>query len=191
MTTASGVTRVKTALWFATFLGAALVACGNLTSTPQDPPDTSPGGDSSTVQAGTTQRGGSTSGAGGTSGGITLVMTTAGTTNSNVPLHSGTAGEGGQPDYPAVSLCIYPEDIPESWGAGGGGGGGGDGSDGSDGSDGAEASGSGRDCVIGVLGEFSYMDCRYDLLRPEAFNVDPFVGGHSHCCYAARLIACK
>jgi hypothetical protein len=189
MTTASGVARVKTAFWFASLASVSLVACGNLTSSPEDPPDTSPGGDSSTVQAGAAQRGGSTSGGGGTSGGVTLVMTTAGTASSNTPLHPGTAGEGGQPDYPAVSLCIYPEDIPESWEAKGEGGEGGGG--GGDGSNGAEASGSGRDCVVGVLGEFSYMDCRYDLLRPEAYNVDPFVGGHSHCCYAARLIACK
>lgn len=182
MTTASGVARVKTAFWFASVASVSLVACGNLTSSPEDPPDTSPGGDSSTVQAGTAQRGGSTSGAGGTSGGVTLVMTTAGTASSNTPLHSGTAGEGGQPDYPAtVNLCIYPEDIPESWRAGDGGGGG----------DGAEASGSGRDCVVGVLGEFSYMDCRYQLLYETAFNVDPFVGGHSGCCYAAQLIACN
>jgi hypothetical protein len=184
MTTPSGAARVKTAFWFASLAGVSLVACGNLTSSPEDSPDTSPGGDSSAVQAGTTQHGGSTSGAGGTSGGITLVMTTAGAASSNTPLDSGTAGEGGQPDYPAtVSLCIYPEDIPESWKAGGGAGGGG--------SDEAEASGSGRDCVVGVLGEFSYMDCHYQLLYETAFNVDPFVGGHSGCCYAAKLIACN
>ena len=188
MTTASRVARVKTAFWFASLASVSLVACGNLTSSPEDPPDTSPGGDASTVQAGTAQRGGSTSGAGGTSGGVTLVMTTAGTASSNTPLHPGTAGEGGQPDYPAVSLCIYPEDLPESWEAGGGGGGG---EGGGGGIDGAEASGSGRDCVVGVLGEFRYMDCRYQLLGETAFNVDPFVGGHSGCCYAAKLIACK
>lgn len=175
MTTRSGVARVKTAFWFAAAASVSLVACGDLTRSPQDPPDTSLGGDSSTVPAGTTASGGSSSSSGGTSGGVTLVMTMAGTTSSNTPLDPGTAGEGGQPDYPAtVNLCIYPADIPESWEAGG-----------------AEASGSGSDCVVGVLGEFNYMDCRYQLLRETAFNVDVFGGGHSHCCYAAKLIACE
>lgn len=176
MTTASGVARAKTAFWFASLASVSLVACGDLTRSPQDPPDARPGGDSSTVQAGTTAGGGSSSSSGGTSGGVTLVMTTAGTAGSNTPLHPGTAGEGGQPDYPAVvNLCIYPEDIPENWGQGG--------------ADGAEANE--RGCVTGVVGDFSYMGCLYDLLSPGAFDVDPFVGGHSHCCYAAKLIACK
>jgi hypothetical protein len=42
-----------------------------------------------------------------------------------------------------------------------------------------------------VLGELSYMGCHYELLNETPFDVDPFVGGHSHCCYAARLIACQ
>jgi hypothetical protein len=172
---------VKITVWFPSLVGVVLVACGNLTSSPQDPPDNSPDEHSTAVQAGATHSGGSTGSSGGSSGGIALVMPTAGTTSSNTPLLPGTAGEGGQPEYPAtVNLCIYPEDIPENWGAGGAGG-----------ADGAEASGSGRDCVVGVLGEFSYMGCHYQLLSETAFNVDPFVGGHSHCCYAAKLIACK
>jgi hypothetical protein len=176
MTTASRTTHVKTAFWLASFLGIVLLACGNLTSSPDDPPDTSSSGDSSTVQAGTTHGGGSTSSSGGTSGGLTLVMTTAGTPSSNTPLLPGTAGEGGQPDYPAVvGLCIYPEDIPEHWGQGG---------------EGGTETGE-RGCIIGELGNFNYMGCLYDLVSPAPFNVDPFVGGHSHCCYAAKLLACK
>ena len=179
MTTTSRVTRAKTAFWFASFLGIVLVACGSLTGSPHDPPDTSPGGDSSTVQAGTTHGGASTSSSGGTSGasgGITVVMTTAGTTSSDTPLGPGTAGEGGQPDYPAVvRLCIYPEDIPEHWGQGGDGG----------------AETDQRGCVVGAVGDFNFMGCLYDLLSPTPFNVDPFVGGHSGCCYAAKLIACQ
>jgi hypothetical protein len=176
MTTASRPTRAKTAFWFATSLGIVLVACGSLTGSPHDPPDTSFGGDSGTVQAGTTHGGGSTTSSGGTSGGITLVMTTAGTASGSTPLPPGTAGEGGQPDYPAVvRLCIDAEDIPEHWGQGGEGGG-----------ETVE-----RGCVVGAVGDFNFMGCLYDLLSPAAFNVDPFVGGHSGCCYTAKLIACE
>jgi hypothetical protein len=175
MTIASRMTHVKTAFWLASFLAIVLVACGNLTSSPHDAPDTSSSGNSSPVQAGTTHGGGSTSSWGGASGGLTLVMTTAGTTSST-PLGPGTAGEGGQPDYPAiVRLCIYPEDIPEHWGQGGEGG----------------AETGERGCIIGELGNFDYMGCLYDLVSSAPFNVDPFVGGHSHCCYAAKLLACK
>jgi hypothetical protein len=162
---------------------SVLVACGNLTSSPGEQRDTAADGGTSAEQAGTTSQGGARSGAGGTSGDITLVMTTGGTTmttggttSSNTPLDPGSAGEGGQPYYPAiVNLCIYPEDIPEHWGGGGVGG----------------AETDERGCVVGEVGEFTFMDCRYDLRSPTPFPVDIFVGGHSRCCYAARLISCK
>ena len=174
MTTASRVAHANARVWFSGLGFAGLLACGNLTSSPRVPPDTSQGGESNTLQAGAASGAGAPSAAGGTSGGVTLVMTTAGTSSSSTPLHPGTAGEGGQPDYPAVAnLCIYPEDIPENWAAGG------------------AAELNGPDCVVGVLGEFNYMGCRYDLLSVTAFDVDVFLGGHSHCCYAAKLLDCK
>jgi hypothetical protein len=74
-----------------------------------------------------------------------------------------------------VRLCIYAEDIPEQWGQGGEG----------------AAETDGRGCVVGAVGNFNFMGCIYDLLSPAAFNVDPFVGGHSGCCYTAKLIACE
>jgi hypothetical protein len=177
MTTVSHAVRAKAGRSFLALAGLALVACGSLTSSPGDPPDTAADGGTSAEQAGTTSQGGAGSSVGGTSGGVTLVVTTtAGTTSSNTPLQPGGAGEGGQPDYPAiVNLCIYPEDIPDHWGAGGVGG----------------AATDERGCVIGEVGGFNFMGCLYDLLSPTSFPVDVFVGGHSRCCYSARLRACK
>jgi hypothetical protein len=183
MTFAARVMRFQSGGPLSVLAGIALVACGNLTSSPGEQRDTAADGGTSAEQAGTTSQGGARSGAGGTSGDITLVMTTGGTTmttggttSSNTPLDPGSAGEGGQPYYPAiVNLCIYPEDIPEHWGGGGVGG----------------AETDERGCVVGEVGEFTFMDCRYDLRSPTPFPVDIFVGGHSRCCYAARLISCK
>ena len=87
----------------------------------------------------------------------------------------GALGLGGAPDpdyHGSVDLCLYPAQIPDNWGAAG-----------------AAEVGSAT-CVEGVLGRFAFNHCRYELLEPTPFDVDPFIGGHSHCCYASKLIGC-
>jgi hypothetical protein len=71
-----------------------------------------------------------------------------------------------------VDLCLFDADIPDNWGAAG-----------------AADTGSSA-CAVGVLGRFAFDNCRYELLDTMPFDVDPFVGGHSHCCYRSRLVGC-
>ena len=173
MTITHRATRAQPRHGFSSLSGLVLIACGQLSSSPQDPPDTSLGGDASTARAGTAPTSGAGGGAGGTGGGITIVVPVAGSTSSNTPLEGGTSGEGGQPDHPPSMLCLYPEDIPESWSAGG------------------AVSTTFGECAIGELGGFNFMGCYYELLDTMPGDVDPFSGGHSHCCYSAQLLACK
>jgi hypothetical protein len=154
----------------------ALVACGNLTSSPDAAPRANDGGETADPPtAGKASASGGSPSAGGTSsnatGGVTLVI---GGKPNETPNHPDLGGESGQPDYPAeVMLCIYDEDIPANWGAGG-----------------AVDVGIGQ-CALGVLGSFDFMGCQYELLDVTPGDVDPFAGGHSHCCYKSRLIVCK
>ncbi|MEO8905905.1 MAG: hypothetical protein ABI488_25460 [Polyangiaceae bacterium] len=38
-------------------------------------------------------------------------------------------------------------------------------------------------CALGQLGQFVFEGCDYELLDAADYNADPYVGGHSPCCY--------
>ena len=169
--------------WFWSLALALALACGNLSKSPAGGTSADDGGEpnANTSKAGNASGGSPTSSAsGGTSassagnatGGLTL--TTGGTAPDDDEPFTGGWGAGGFTDYPdAAPLCLYPDDIPANWGAGG------------------AADVSGRNCTVGVLGRFTFMNCLYELLEVTPFDVDPFTGGHSHCCYKSRLLTCK
>ncbi|MEO8904372.1 MAG: hypothetical protein ABI488_18565 [Polyangiaceae bacterium] len=48
----------------------------------------------------------------------------------------------------------------------------------------------GLTCALGQLGQFVFEGCDYELLDATGRDVDPFVGGHSPCCYLSKLIGC-
>ena len=161
------------------------LACGNLTKSPGTGPDASDGGDpnvdtptagSATALGGTSQNafGGTTNSAGSGTGGLVLV-TGGSSTEPETPFHPdfGGQGAGGQPVYDDASLCIYDEDIPAEWGPE------------------VVPDGLGGECTVGVLGPFYFKDCPYELLEVTPYDVDPFTGGHSHCCYKSRLLPCR
>ena len=97
---------------------------------------------------------------------------------------SGSGGDGGNPAMPlggtagadetgSVALCLYPDQLPDTWSAAGAG------------------NASSQSCVLGQLGQFVFEGCRYELLELQAFDVDPFLGGHSDCCYLSKLLECS
>ncbi len=143
-----------------------LFACGSTTTSHET--GTNP--DPSNESAGASDRAGA--GAPGNGGGGLQL----GGTGSLLPDSGGALGLGGAEDPGAfhgpVDLCLFDEDIPDSWGAGG-----------------AVDSGS-TTCAVGVLGRFAFNHCRYELLETMPFDVDPFAGGHSHCCYRSKLVGC-
>ena len=136
---------------------------------------------SAAAGAGSTAAGGSTAGAGVTAGGAGDAPVDGGaggkisepSAGSAAVAPGGGAPSGGaQPEGPGViALCIAPEDAPMAWGAAGAG----------------EYE---PGCKQGVLGEFNFGGCRYELVVKNPTNIDPFVGGHSPCCYQSQLIAC-
>jgi hypothetical protein len=167
--------------WVAGAVMAATSACGTTTSRAP--------GSSSGDEAGSAAGGGSSGGAsaGGSSAGTSpagassagsLGLQPSGGTAAAPTVPGGGApdfAEGGAlPDYPEVRLCLDDEQIPTDWGAGGAG---------------LVDVGITR-CAPGVVGEFVAQDCLYRLLDPVPSDVDPFSGGHSHCCYLSQLVTC-
>jgi len=158
---------LRSRLWLLSL--SALVACGATSRSPGSGTGAEADGGSATQQAGS---GGAASGGNAGSAGLSLGgIVGAGEAESGGELSLGGAADPGAYDGP-VDLCLYPEDIPDDWGAGG------------------AVQENGRTCVVGVLGRFAFNQCRYELLSAMPFDVDPFVGGHSHCCYRSRLIGC-
>ena len=158
--------------WLLGVCSAALFACGATTSSPGSnvEPDSSGSGADSAAVAGSHSSG---SGSGG-SGGPTLQLGgSAGSVGHN---SGGELDLGGAPDPDAyhgpVDLCLYDYEIPADWGAAG-----------------ATDVGS-TSCPTGTLGRFAFNHCRYELLNTMPYDKDPFVGGHSHCCYASSLVGC-
>lgn len=159
------------------------LACGNVTNAPRTTPSAEDGGEANveTPTAGKANVDAPTSGTasafGGTAssgtGGVTL---NTGGTSTDTPSHPdfGGQGAGGElPDVGAFSLCIYPEDIPADWGPE------------------VVTDDQGHECTVGVLGNFSFKSCSYELLDVTPHDVDPFTGGHSHCCYKSRGVYCR
>jgi hypothetical protein len=146
---------------------AALFACGATTSTPGsnvEPASGSSSADSAAVA-------GSSSGS---SGGPALQL--GGSGGSVVLNIGGELDLGGAPDpeayHGSVDLCLYDYEIPANWGAAG------------------ATEVDSASCTTGTLGRFAFNHCRYELLNTTPFNVDPFIGGHSHCCYRSSLVGC-
>jgi hypothetical protein len=152
---------------------AALLACGSTARSPGTSAEPDSGGSSAgaAVLAGSHSGG---SGSGGSGGGPALLL--GGTAGSVADNSAGELNLGGAPDPDAfhgpVDLCLSDEQIPDNWGAAG-----------------AMDVGS-ASCAVGVLGRFAFNRCRYELLDSTPFDVDPFTGGHSHCCYRSSLIGC-
>ncbi|HEX2870827.1 MAG TPA: hypothetical protein VHP33_06210 [Polyangiaceae bacterium] len=152
------------------------LACGNVTSAPHATASAEDGGEAP-VDAPTGGKanafGGTASGAASGTGGVTLNISG---TSTDTPFHPdfGGQGAGGElPDVGAFSLCIYPEDIPADWGPE------------------VVTDDQGHECTVGVLGDFSFKACLYELLDVTPHDVDPFTGGHSHCCYKSRGKYCR
>jgi hypothetical protein len=157
---------LRSRLWLLSL--TALVACGATSRAPGA--DTGAEADGGSL----TQQGGGGAASGGNAGSVGLSLggvVGVGETETGGELSLGGAADPGAYDGP-VDLCLYPEEIPDDWGAGG------------------AMQENGRSCAIGVLGRFAFNRCRYELLSAMPFDVDPFVGGHSHCCYRSRLIGC-
>ena len=171
--------------WVWSITAALALACGNVTS-PRSTPNAEDGGEANVdapsagkanVDAPTAGSlsafGGTASSAASGTGGVTL---NTGGTSTETPSHPdfGGQGAGGElPDVGAFSLCIYPEDIPADWGPE------------------VVTDGFGHECTVGVLGDFSFKSCAYELLDVTPHDVDPFTGGHSHCCYKSRGVYCR
>lgn len=171
--------------WGLSLAAALALACGNITSSPHPTPDSSDGGDPTvgapTPTAGTVSAfggtspsaGGTTANAGNAAGGVTLVIAGTATETPSHPDFGGQGAGGQLPDVGAFSLCIYPEDIPSNWGPQ------------------VVTDDHGHECPLGVLGDFSFKSCSYELLDVTPHDVDPFTGGHSHCCYKSRGVYCR
>lgn len=147
-----------------------LIACGNTTRSGDFEPEPEPA-----ATAGSSPEGGASSGGLGASAGAAGRPNSAsgGSTASGAPAGETTAGGAPAPaiDPGPVDLCLDADDIPESWGAGG------------------AADVGIATCTVGRPGTFAFNGCRYELLGMP-FDVDPFVGGHAHCCYRSKLVSC-
>ena len=157
--------------WFMASCCAALLGCGGRSSDrTQVDPDAAVAGAAGSLAAGGRPGSGGRSGNGGTppayDGGAAGSLASGGT-QLTIGGAVGAGGLGG-----VVDLCLYPDEIPANWSAPG------------------DAGASGETCPVGQLGEFELEGCRYELLVATAHDVDPFVGGHSRCCYRSRPLAC-
>ena len=161
-----------TRFWFVAACCSALLACGGQSS------KTDVGSGAVAGKAGTDGEagylGGENSNGGSLGEGGGLVAVHGGTAGS-VASAGGDALGGSAGDAGAfggtVDLCLYPNEIPDEWSNAGAGG---------------EAS----VCAVGQPGQFVFDGCRYELLEATAHDVDPFQGGHSHCCYQSKLLDC-
>jgi hypothetical protein len=168
--------------WLWSWAAMLALACGNVTNSPSSTPDLSDGGEGNVdaptagKTSGDAPSAGSLSAFGGTASGSAGVTLNIGGTSTETPSHPDFGGQGGGvqlPDVGAFSLCIYPEDIPAHWGPE------------------VVTDDQGHQCTVGVLGNFSFKSCSYELLDVTPHDVDPFTGGHSHCCYKSRGVYCR
>lgn len=156
----------------------ALLACGGRSSD-AEVGNPSAGASTGGINDGAASGSGEFSNGGGNHGGASYSggpgLPSGGTAGS-LGNTGGQALNGGAADSGAfsgpVDLCLYPEDMPDNWGAAGG------------------PDASGNTCALGKLGPFVFDGCRYQLLEVTAHDVDPFSPGHSHCCYPSQLLGC-
>jgi len=164
-------TRLGSSRWLRPCLvgvcSAALFACGATTRSPGSAVEPDSGGASAGAAA--------AAGSPGSSGGGPVLQVGgsagAGGQNSGGELDLGGAAD---PDayHGPVDLCLYDDQIPANWGAGG------------------ATDVNTTTCATGTLGRFAFNHCRYELLDTAPFDKDPFVGGHSHCCYRSSFVGC-